>query len=336
MTRADIEVALPVAAQPSLEALVEMGVWAEELGYERLWLPESWGRDAVTTLATIAERTDDIGISNNVFPVYSRSPALTGQTAATLQDASEGRFRLGLGVSSPFVIEQWHGMEFERPLRRLREYVEIVRAVHNGEPVNYDGELFDLSGFRLRCDPPEPVPPIDLATLGPKALELTGRFADGWQGALFTRDGLSQRLDHLRRGADLGDRSLDDIRVKIGQTACVLDDTDRARELVTQHLAFYIGGMGTFYRDALADEGREELAHKIYDAWQADERGHAMELVAEHLLDQAAAFGTREQAQRALEKRRELDGVNAVSVTFPRGASIEQIKHTIEALGPET
>lgn len=170
MTR--IDVSLPVASQPSVETLSEQAIRAESLGYDRVWVPETWGRDVVTVLASLAARTDDIGIGASVMPVYSRSPALIGQTAATLQEVSGGRFRLGLGPSGPVVIENWHGVSFDRPLRRTRETIEIVTRVLSGESVAYDGEFFELSGFRLRCEPPEPRPPVDAAGMGPKAMEL--------------------------------------------------------------------------------------------------------------------------------------------------------------------
>ena len=156
---AAVAVHLPVAAQPSLDDLVGVGVRAADLGADRVWLPETWGRDAVTTLAVLAERTGDVGLGSSLLNTYSRSPALLGQTAATLQEASGGRFRLGLGPSGPAVIEGWHGTDFDRPLRRTRESVEIVRQVLTGETVSYQGDYFSLDGFRLRCDPPERPPP---------------------------------------------------------------------------------------------------------------------------------------------------------------------------------
>lgn len=334
MSETAIDISLPVAAQPSLDAIVELGERAEELGYNRLWLPETWGRDAVTTLAIIADHTDEIGISNSVFPVYSRSPALIGQTAATLNEASDGRYRVGLGASSPIVIGNWHGADFERPLRRIREYVDIVKQVLGGETVDYDGDFFDLSGFRLRCEPPETPPSVDIAVMGPKGVELAGRFADGWQAIVYTPDGLTQRMDDLYRGIDLSDRQRDDIRVTLGQTCCALDDAERARDLVIQHTAFYLGGMGTYYRDTLAREGHEELAHDIYNAWQADDRDQAKRLVADHLIEEVPAGAPAEVRER-LKDAASRDEVDAVKVAFPRGATIEEIHETMDALSPE-
>jgi len=118
---------LPVGSQPELEWLVEWSERAEKLGYDHVWMPESWGRDVVTVLTSIARETDEIGIGTSIANVYSRSPALLGQTAATLQEVSDGRFRLGLGPSGPILIEGWHGVDYERPLRRTRETIDIVR-----------------------------------------------------------------------------------------------------------------------------------------------------------------------------------------------------------------
>ncbi|MFC7165586.1 TIGR04024 family LLM class F420-dependent oxidoreductase [Halospeciosus flavus] len=326
---------LPVAAQSSLDDFVELGKRAEALGYDTAWLPETWGRDAVTILATLATETNDIGLGTSILPVYSRSAALLGQTAATLQEASDGRFRLGLGPSGPAVVENWHGVDFGNPLKRTREYTEVVQQVLSGEEVDYDGDVVDVSGFRLRCDPPDPVPGVDVAAMGPKATELAGRFADGWHALMFTEDGFEERYADLRRGAELGGRDPDDLRVSLVVQCCALDDGDRARELAAQHVAFYIGGMGTYYRDALARQGFEETAHAVHDAWQDRDREWATELVADELVDELAAVGTPEEARDRLADFAALDGVDDVSIGTPRGADRPEVVETLEHLAPE-
>jgi len=331
----DRTVHLPVAAQPSVDTLVDLSQQAEALGYERAWLPETWGRDAVTSLTSIAHGTEEIGIGPSILNVYARSPALMGQTAATLQEVSDGRLRLGIGPSGPAVIEGWHGVDFERPLRRTREYVDIIKRVLAGEELNYDGDIFNLAGFRLRSDPPDPAPPVDAAGMGPKAVELCGRFADGWHATVFTPDGLRDRLDDLRRGAELGDRDPDDVRVTLSLTCCALEDGERARELGLQHCAFYIGGMGTYYRDSLARQGYEEVANDVAAAWASGDRERANELLDEELIDDLAAVGTPEEAREQFEKFASIDGVDAVAVGFPRGATVDEARETLEALAPE-
>jgi coenzyme F420-dependent oxidoreductase len=326
---------LPVAAQPSVDSLVELTGLAEELGYDRAWLPETWGRNAVATLTALARETETIGVGSSIINTYSRSPALCGQTAATLQEVADGRFRMGIGPSGPIVIESWHGMDFGNPLRRTREYVEIIQQVLSGESVEYEGEYFDLTGFQLRCDPPAATPAVDVAAMGPKAVELAGRFADGWHATVFSPEGLEERLADFHHGAELGDQDRDELRCTLSLTACALDDGDEARELARQHLAFYVGGMGTYYRDTLARQGYEDLAHEIAAAWGSGDREQALELIDDELLDQFSAAGTPERARDALETFEAIDGLDAIAIGTPRGASVEQTRETIDALAPE-
>ncbi|MFB6072793.1 MAG: TIGR04024 family LLM class F420-dependent oxidoreductase [Halobacterium sp.] len=331
----DRTVHLPVAAQDSLTDVLEIGVRSERLGYDRVWFPETWGRDAVTTLAALADRTEDVGVGTSIVNVYSRSPALVGQTAATLQEHSGGRFRLGLGPSGPAVVEGWHGEDFERPLRRTREYVEVVRAVLSGEQVDYDGDLVQTRGFRLRQGAPETEPDIDVTGMGPKAVELAGRFADGWHALMFTADGFRDRLEDLRRGADLGDRDAADVKTTFVLPCCALPDGDAARDLARQHLAFYVGGMGDFYRNALARQGFEDRAHAIHDAWQDGDRERAVGLVDDDLLDALAAAGTPAEVRERFEEFAAIDGLDAVAVSFPRAADRDVIDATLDAVAPE-
>ena len=330
----DREVFLPVGAQPSIDALCEQAERAEELGYDRAWLPETWGRDAVTVLTSIAHRTEEIGIGTSILPIYSRSPALVGQTAATLQEVSDGRFRLGLGPSGPIVIENWHGIEYGNPLKRTRETVEITKQVLSGEEVTYDGDYFDLSGFRLRCEPPENPPKVDAAGMGPKSVELAGRFADGWHALLLTREAIHDRLADLARGADLAGRDPDEVRTTLSLTCAALEDGERARESVRGHLAFYAGGMGTFYRDNLARIGYEETAEEIYDNWQAGDREAAIAAIDDDLLDSIAVAGTPDETRERFEAFAAIDGIDGISVSFPRDASLDEIEATTAALAP--
>src|SRR6478609_6469054 len=117
---------------------------AERLGYSVVWAAEAYGSDAASILGHLAARTTTIGLGSAVFQIPARSPALTAMTAATLDTLSGGRFRLGLGVSGPQVSEGWHGVRFDKPLGRTREYAEIVRQALRRETLRYEGEHFTL------------------------------------------------------------------------------------------------------------------------------------------------------------------------------------------------
>lgn len=325
---------LPLSAQPSIDSHVTYSQRAEQRGYGRVWLAETWGRDAITTLTSIAERTETIGIGTSITSVFSRSPGLISQTASTLQEQSNGRFRLGLGTSTPALVEQWHGGEHERPLRRLREGIEIVRQATAGEVVEYDGDIFDVSRFRLRFDPPDPPPAIDAAAVGPKAIELAGRFADGCHTVMSTPDGLRNRLQHVRRGAELGGRSPDDVRVMLSLPCCALEDAERARWLARHHTAFYLGGMGPYYRDGLARQGYEDEANEIADRWAESDQEGAIAAISDDLLDEVAVAGTPDRVSELLKKWEVIDGLDAIAVVLPVAAEPEEIEATIDALAP--
>ncbi|MFB6282349.1 MAG: TIGR04024 family LLM class F420-dependent oxidoreductase [Halobacteria archaeon] len=334
MSTLDLNVSLPVASQPKFDDFVEQGVLAENLGFDHLWMSETWGRNAVSVISVLTERTDEIGLGTSILPIYSRSPALMGQTAATLQESSGGRFRLGVGSSSPTVVEGWHGVDYERPLRRKREYIEIIKEVVRGGEVNYDGDIFDLAGFNLRFTPPSP-PSVEAAGLGPKAVELAGRFADGWHAVLFTPESYGERYSDLQRGMELGGRTEDDIRTNLMLTCCALDDETRARKLARQHAAFYIGAMGTYYRDSLARQGYEETAYHVHVAWWNGDKQEAIDSVTDELLDALAAAGSPEKAKENLRRFAEIDELDEITLLFPRGATAEEVEETMEKMSPE-
>ncbi|MDR9381523.1 MAG: LLM class flavin-dependent oxidoreductase, partial [Natronomonas sp.] len=135
------DVVLPFGQYDDVSGPVELAQYAEDLDYGFVTTGETTGWNVPMILGAIARETDEIGITNDVISPYSRSPSLIGQTAVTMQELSGGRYRLRIGASSPALAEQWHGLEFDRPLRRIREAVEIVRQVQSGERLEYDGDI---------------------------------------------------------------------------------------------------------------------------------------------------------------------------------------------------
>src|SRR5687767_5454249 len=117
---------------------------ADALGYAVAWVAEAYGSDAPTVLAWVAAQCPTIDIGSAIFQIPGRTPANCAMTAATLDTLSGGRFRLGLGVSGPQVSEGWHGVRFDKPLARTREYVEIVRAALSREKLDHQGEHWTL------------------------------------------------------------------------------------------------------------------------------------------------------------------------------------------------
>ena len=326
------ELLLHIRSHESVDSILEQVQRAEGLGYRRVSMGEATGWNRVPILTLIADRTDEIGLTNDVFSPYSRSPALLGQTASILQQVSDGRYRLGLGTSSPALVENWHGASFDQPLRRLRETIEIVRQVTAGDRLEYDGEIFELSGLHLEDPAPETPPPIDVAAIGPKTVELAGRFADGWVPQFFTPDGLRERLEDLERGQELGNRDGGAVRVSPILRCCAMDDRERARDVARQQIAFVIGAYGPYYRKSLVRQGYGETAKALQDAWQEGERERMADLVPEDLLDSLVAAGTPADVKETYEQFATIEGVDAIRVGFFDSQPVENQLDTLETL----
>ena len=149
--------------------VVEKVKIADALGFDSVWLGESWGYELFTSMADLVRVTQHIKIGAGIANIYSRTPALLASTAATLDERSGGRIILGLGPSGANVIEHWHGVPFSKPVTRTREYVEIIRMILHGEKLVYDGEFFKLErGFKLRFTPLRTDLPIYIAAMGPR------------------------------------------------------------------------------------------------------------------------------------------------------------------------
>ncbi|THE64182.1 TIGR04024 family LLM class F420-dependent oxidoreductase [Salinadaptatus halalkaliphilus] len=313
--------------------VADRAVFAEELGFDRITVGETTGWNIVPPLTLAADRTDDLGISNDVVSPFARSPALLAQTALTLHDASDGRFRLGLGPSSPAITERWHGEDFERPLRRTREAVEIIRNVfETGNPA-YEGDIFDVPGLDYNRDPPEEPPAVDIATLGPKATEMAGRFGDGWAPQMFTKDGLEERLEDLQRGAELGGKDLSDLRVAPIVRAIADEDREKAREKARKSTAFMVGAYGPYYGNSVAEQGYADVVEEIRSEWENRDTEAMAEALPDEVLDELAAAGTPEEVRDWLEDYAEVDDLDTIRLGFVNGMTDGEKETTMEAAG---
>jgi coenzyme F420-dependent oxidoreductase len=328
---ARIGLTLPRSEDLPRKEIVEVVQQAEAVGYDSVWVGESWARDVFTWLAQLACHTSRIKVASGIATVYSRSPALIAQTIASLDEISEGRVILGLGTSGPIVIENWHGVRFDRPLRRTREYIDIIRLILSGERVDYHGEIFQLKGFRLPFTPARASVPIYVASLGPQNLRLTGELADGWLPIYLDATHLADFQRDIESGAKKAGRTLDAIDVAPYILSCVSEDVAAARRLVQAHLAYYIGGMGTFYAKLIARLGFEDEVARVREAWGKRDRQSAARQVSDAMVARLAICGSPKEGRAQLEQYRAA-GVTLPIVSFTHGASREMIRQTLEGL----
>lgn len=298
----------------------------DSLGYETIFVPEAWSRDAFTTLGWIAANTAKVCVGTGIVNVFSRTPALIAQSIATLDELSGGRAVLGLGTSGPVVIASWHGMRFERGLRRTRETVEIVRLALSGAKVDYEGEIFKLSNFRLGFKPLRSSVPIYIASVGPKNNALTGEIADGWMPTWLPFAGIPAARAEVMSVTP--DRKVDFAPCIM---ACVSDPPELAFDMIRPHVAYYVGGMGTFYRDVVARFGFPDVAEKVHELWQSGKRKESIQAVTNDLISQVALAGSATDCRRRLEQYREA-GVDVPVIVIPHGAPHDIFLKTLESL----
>ncbi len=333
MVSYDLALPLPATGDVTTVEQCRLATAAEAAGYNLVLAPETWGREAFTRLGYLAAHTERIGLGSGIVPVHSRSPTLLAQAAATLDELTEGRAILGLGLSGPDVIENWHGVEFQPALRRQRETLEIVRQVLAGERVDYDGRVFDLRHFRLRFTPLRSNVPIYVAAQGETNAELVGGFGDGWMPNRIPVSALPDLREHVDRGARKQDRDPTSVATVPWVTTCILEDGDRARARCREMIAFYVGGMGDFHYDAVAEHGFRKTADRIRDRWDAGEKDEARAAVDDDLLDEIAIAGHPDDVDHLFER---YDGIaETLALLPPTTANVEEILETIDHVGEQ-
>lgn len=322
----------------SFEEQVAMAEQADRLGLGGVWVSEAWGQDAVSVLGVIADRTERIAVGSGLLQIPARQPTATAMAAATLDTISDGRFRLGLGVSGPQVSEGWYGVPFSRPLGRTREYVEIVRQAWSREPVRHEGREWTLptpdgtglgKPLKLMIQPPQPQVPVYLGAIGPKAIELAGEIADGWLPAFLNPFDTSILFDRLDAGLERGGRQRADVDIVAGVPLAVEDTVEAAEDAVRPWIAFYLGAMGAkdknFYVDLCARYGFGEAAHEVQDRFLAGDRAGAMRAVTRDIIEVAAIACTPDELPGRLAAFADagVDALSAVVFGSDRARTVE-------------
>jgi alkanesulfonate monooxygenase SsuD/methylene tetrahydromethanopterin reductase-like flavin-dependent oxidoreductase (luciferase family) len=271
---------------------------AEELGYDAAYVTHIAARDSLTVLASYVCVTSRIALGTGVVPIYSRTPATMAQTAATLQEQSAGRIRLGIGISHRLTVERWHGQTIDRPVAEMREYVAIVRAMLAGEPPP-QGEKWHTS-FKLAGIGPYPELPIYVAALSPAMLRLAGEIADGVVLWLCNPEYIrSVVVPEVRAGRERAGKPLDGFDVVAAVPAAVVDDRAIAHASMRASLMSYFAL--PFYRAMLERSGfGADIAAYDEAAQRSDASGmHAA--ISEGFLDALCAIGSEDDVAAGVE-----------------------------------
>jgi len=281
----------------------------EKIGVDIALVAEAYSYDAVSQLGYLAAKTSTIELGSGVIPIYTRTPSLLAMTAAGLDFVSDGRFRLGIGTSGPQVVEGFHGVEFDAPLGRTREVVEICRQVWRRERVSYDGKYYQVplpqdrgtglgKALQLINHPVRERIPISIAALGPKNVELTAEIAEGWQPVFFYPEKADSVWgESLRAGLAKRDPALGPLDVMASASLAIGDDVDARLAWAKPQLALYIGGMGArgknFYHNLATRYGFGDVANRIQELYLSGKKTDAIAAVPDELVRHVSLVGPR-------------------------------------------
>lgn len=277
------------AAQIPAKICVDAAVLAEERGFGCVWKGESNSRDPMVLLSAMAARTSTVDLGTAIYHIFARTPVALGIQAAALNEYSDGRLILGIGVGNP-TIAAWHGETFDRPLARVREYVEIVRAVYSGEKVgDYEGEFYRTSaGFKLAFEPPPFPLRLWLAGLGPQMSRLAGRLSDGLIVNMANPPMIERIVESFYDGATAEGKKTDELDVVSKVRVSLNEDPALARDALKKVLTFYSLQRG--YSETLCEMGWENVVSKVQETHKRDGFHEARQHVPDEMIDDVPMY----------------------------------------------
>ncbi|MBW3588762.1 MAG: LLM class flavin-dependent oxidoreductase [Actinobacteria bacterium] len=298
---------------------------AESLGYDSVWVTQVGGREATVTASAYATETSRIKIGTGVLPLYPRTPVVMAQTAATIDEISDGRFILGVGTSHRITIENWHDMELKRPLRAVREYVEAVRAILKGEM--YSGEIYKTAFQFMRYEPVRRDLPIYISCLSPRMCTLAGEVADGavlWMCAPAYIEKVI--VPAIHKGREKAGKSMEDFEIVAAVPVSITEDSAEGRNMFRRVGTVYWSL--PFYRAAIEGAGYAD-AIKAFDAGGPS-------AIPDEAVDDFAGIGDLSAAERAVASYRNA-GVTAPAVSgLPHHPGAAGMDDVLKALAPSS
>ena len=273
---------------------------------DTVWIPETWGMENFSMLSLACMENKFSKIGSSIINIYSRSPSLIAMGAATVDTISNKRLVLGLGTSTKPLVEDFHGDKFEKPVKRMKEYVEIIRLILTGKTINYSGEIFSLKDFSLLIKPPRNIIPIYLAAVNQKMVELAWEIADGVIFYLRPKNEIKSTIARMKNQKKI-DTTLQII-------TCIHDDSEKAIFRAKKTIAFYVS-VGKIYREFLAQNGFKNETKNIFEEYKKTGLTNNHEFVPESMVNELCISGTPNECKKQLKQFRET-GINLPIIQF--------------------
>ena len=281
---------------------------------DTIWVPETWGMENFAMLSAISQKNSHQHLGSSIINIFSRSPTSIAMGAATIDTLSQGRLILGLGTSSVPIVEAFHGYRFEKPVQRMREYVEIIRHAVSGKKINYSGKIFRLKDFSLLIKPYRESIPIYMAAVNQKMVNLAWELGDGVIFYLRPLNELKKTIPEMQTKRKI------DVTCQI--ITSVSEDSDLAIERVKKTLAFYVS-VGKIYREFLAVNGFKSETEEIFEEYKKTGFRTNHKLVTGSMIESLCIAGTPEECKTQLKNFYNA-GIDLPIVQFnPAGNTIE-------------
>lgn len=325
----------------------------EKAGLDLVWVAEAYGFDGVSLMGYLAAKTERVRIASGILPIYTRTPTLLAMTAAGVDALSNGRAVLGIGASGPQVIEGFHGVEYDAPVTRTREIIEICRKVWKRERLEYKGKKYTMplgpeqgtglgKPLKLITQPVREEIPITVAALGPKSVEMTAELADGWLPIFYYAEKAKERWgDALAAGRAKRDPKRAPLEVFAGGAVGIGEGLEAMRGMGRPMTALYVGGMGArgknFYNELFASYGYEKEAKQIQDLYLDGKKQEAAAAVPESFIDATTLIGPEGFVKERLAALKE-SGVTTLNVmltgntTQERVQTLDRLRNLVEML----
>ena len=291
-----------------------------------LWVPESWGRESFATLGAISQVTRKVSLGTSIINIYSRTPAIVAMAATTLDMLSDNRTIIGLGASTAAIVENWHGLKFNRPASRMKEYIECLRLMTRGEKVKYNGEFFQINNFKILHQPQRANIPIFMAAVNKKMVSMASKLADGILLYLRPLEELKRTATELKQAT----------KGKSFEIACSFicamsnKEPEKARARAATTLAFYIA-VGEYYSKFLADNGFKIEVEEITAEYRKAGADNAAKYVSDRMLSSLVICGSSEECRESLSKFLST-GITLPIIQFnPLGDSESSFKEMLSA-----
>jgi len=301
-----MRIACSLGSLLSVNQVLECSKILSKTDVESVWIPETWGMENFSIIGAVANNTTTQKIGSSIINIYSRSPSTIAMGAITTDILSNGRLILGLGTSSVPIVEDFHGVKFDNPVQRMKEYVEIIRLSLTKKQINYTGKIFNLKNFTLLIEPKRQLIPIYLAAINQKMVELTWEIGDGVIFYLRPLEEMKKTISKMQ--------SKNKIDVACQIITCVSNDSNDAIQRAKKTLAFYVS-VGKIYREFLAKNGFKNETKNIFEEFKKSGFKSNHELVTDVMLNSLCIAGSPDEAKLQLDKFRN-SGVDLPIIQF--------------------